>query len=278
MADCEFLEAGTLYCCSVSIGLISEVFSYINITGTDIARKKYNEAICNQSSSQNKKMELAWNFEEFKILRQNLHATIADLTTFHDFLSQSPSPGDTAQFNVPKQLTTIKEQLINLTKGIERKKRKAATHALFILISDEKRDKKPYAVPVQYISYTSLRDRDVRSLVQKVKQEMVSIGMEVVGKMNLHSETKLDYSYNMIIVDIIGLVTDGEFNSLRSKGESRPLSVIEVKAEVRRRVSQYKMKQLKEMLTVKSKFTSYCNICLVAQITTKNTSQLLYYS
>ena len=38
------------------------------------------------------------------------------------------------------------------------------------------------------------------------------------------------------------------------------------------------MKQLKEMLTIKGKFTSYCNICLVAQITTKNTSQLLYYS
>ena len=54
-----------------------------------------------------------------------------------------------------------------------KKRQPAATHVLLFLLSDEKRNKKPFAIPVQYVPYHSLRDQYVRDLTDSIKREMM---------------------------------------------------------------------------------------------------------
>jgi hypothetical protein len=49
------------------------------------------------------------------------------------------------------------------------------------MISDELRNRKPYAVPIQFIPYKSLGDFQLRELQVKVEDAMKSTGMTVVG-------------------------------------------------------------------------------------------------
>lgn len=50
------------------------------------------------------------------------------------------------------------------------------------MVSDERRNKKPYALPVQYIPYYSLKDQYIRDFTKVLKQNMVQLGLHVVGK------------------------------------------------------------------------------------------------
>ena len=58
----------------------------------------------------------------------------------------------------------------------------AATHVLVIMLSDERRNTKPYALPIQFIPYHTLTREDIRRLTQAIKKKMVELGMECVGK------------------------------------------------------------------------------------------------
>ena len=67
----------------------------------------------------------------------------------------------------------VKSYLRNLFK----KMRTVATHVLVLMLSDERKPKKPYALPVRYIPYRSLRDQFVRDFTKDVKQHMAIVGM-----------------------------------------------------------------------------------------------------
>ena len=62
--------------------------------------------------------------------------------------------------------------------GLYRNKRTAATHILAVMISTECRSKKPYALPIQCISYVGIAVKQMRD---RVVSAMVSRGMEVNG-------------------------------------------------------------------------------------------------
>ena len=53
-----------------------------------------------------------------------------------------------------------------------KERRKPATHVPVIMLSDELRNKKPYAMPVQYIPYQTLSDVTVQRLFNKIKEVM----------------------------------------------------------------------------------------------------------
>ena len=50
------------------------------------------------------------------------------------------------------------------------------------MVSDERRNKKPYALPVQYIPYYSLKDQYIRDFTKVLKENMVQLGLQVVGE------------------------------------------------------------------------------------------------
>ena len=67
-------------------------------------------------------------------------------------------------------------------KNLFKKKRTAASHVLVIMVAEETRNMKPYALPVQYIPYHSIRDQQLRDVLYKLKEVMTAMGMIVVGK------------------------------------------------------------------------------------------------
>ena len=84
--------------------------------------------------------------------------------------------------NIPRLLTDLRPKLRQFFKDLYRKKRTPATHIMVFMISESKRVKKPYAIPVQCLPYASISDSKIRLLTDKIKLEMNRRGMKAVGK------------------------------------------------------------------------------------------------
>lgn len=84
--------------------------------------------------------------------------------------------------NIPRRLASIRTQLCDLVKGVFRFKRTPATHMFLLMISSEFRDRKPYALPVQCISYAGLTETNMRNMVTNLVTQMVTCGLSVAGK------------------------------------------------------------------------------------------------
>ncbi|XP_073247312.1 uncharacterized protein [Porites lutea] len=108
--------------------------------------------------------------------------------------------------------------------------REAATHLMIFMVADERRDMKPYAIPVRALPFKSITDAKVRQLRDDLKLEMENLGMVVVG-----------------------FVTDGEFNSLRTKGSQRPVSVIQLMADAKSKAKSIPASRIARYLTPKNK-------------------------
>ena len=65
--------------------------------------------------------------------------------------------------------------------GCYRHRWTTATHMFAILISADDRKHKPYALPVQMVSYVGMRHNTVRELINRLVQRMTSMGMTVMG-------------------------------------------------------------------------------------------------
>lgn len=66
-----------------------------------------------------------------------------------------------------------------------------ATHAYAILISPENRKRKPYALPVQLISYVGMGQENIRKVFNNLISKMKGIGMQVAGKNYLNCVLRL---------------------------------------------------------------------------------------
>ena len=111
-----------------------------------------------------------------------------------------------------------------------------ATHLLVFMISPESRDKKPYAIPVQCIPYSGMSENTIRDLANHLIAEMTSRGMKVAG---------------MFCMGIFsaGMVTNGEHNGLRMRGNTWPLHVLQLRAEAKAKSSKTSVKSLLAMLS-----------------------------
>lgn len=92
--------------------------------------------------------------------------------------------------------------------------------------------------------YSSLRDEAVRSICEKLIVEMNGRGMKVAGKLCVSM-----CCIPIIIFIMPGFSTNGEWNSLRSKGKTRPISVFEIRSQVRRKYQRLGFKALVGMIT-----------------------------
>ena len=92
-------------------------------------------------------VSLAWKIKELSKLNK-IGRAIGVLTT--KLTGQCRWTKD----NIPSQLKEIRQKLTAFIKGIPRHQCTPATHVLVFMISNEERDKKPYALPVQCIPCT----------------------------------------------------------------------------------------------------------------------------
>ena len=221
-----------------------------------IELKKHNDTYSEklQSSKYNDKVmiNLSWKIKELgdlndmgRLLHTEIDGLLRRMKAGHCLWEQE---------NVPRCFSEIRKKLTTFIKGLTRHQRTPASHILVFMISNEERRTKPYAIPVQCIPYNSLTDLKVRELANKVIQEMTRRKMKVAGRLLVH------LMFNHCNYNILGFTTDGEWNSLRTKGNTRPLSVFQILSNARRKYAQKKQQTMIEMLSPLRKYA-----CLIMQ-------------
>ena len=111
----------------------------------------------NQSTPEENLKNANWNVVEFQTLLQQAQFLKG---VYEDQLAcLNPA------VYLPCHMLTIRTSLRGLVKEMKgylrnlfKKKRIAATHVLVLMLSDERRNKKPYALPIRYVPYRSMRD------------------------------------------------------------------------------------------------------------------------
>lgn len=135
--------------------------------------KKSRQANCPEATLK----EANWEVIEFQVLlqqSQELHhalenalASIADVTQ--------------TEYVLPLVHNLAASSFIYL-RNLFKKKRKAVTHVLVLMLSDKKRSKKPYALPVRYVPCRTLKDQFIRDLTKDLKEEMKKRDLSLAGK------------------------------------------------------------------------------------------------
>ena len=135
----------------------------------------YEAALNVPGKREQKLMELAWNVTGIEELLKQANEYVNELSQMILFFQL----GDLG--TVKKLIFPFKVKFDKYLKGLFMKKRSVATHLLIFMISDELRNQKPYAVPIQFLSYKSITDCQLRNLQLEIEASMKKIDMDVVG-------------------------------------------------------------------------------------------------
>lgn len=149
----------------------------LNPTELRTANSTYEEKLKSGGTTDQTMFNLSWDIEELKSISEECRQVYSDLT---DCINKCTSELF-HHLNIPRKLTKIRQRLRELTKRIEHFKREPATHIFVLMISSDARDRKPYALPVQWFPYAGLKEVDLRRLISELCKEMVSLGMKVSG-------------------------------------------------------------------------------------------------
>lgn len=125
---------------------------------------------------------LCWSIDELKILVDNARQLLVDTKVLLDFVVSS---ADVTEANLPKRLNNLKEKLAGFVNQITRFKRTPATHIFVLMISSESRRIKPYALPVQCLTYDGMKESNIRQLISNIIFEMKKCHMTVRGKFHI---------------------------------------------------------------------------------------------
>ena len=141
---------------------------------------EYEEKLGQKNKSDKAMFAIAWKVEELKRLCAECRSLRTELNATMDLIRDPDT--DFEQSNIPRQLTDLRRRLSASLKATYKYKRTPASHVFVFMISPEKRNQKPYALPVQCIPCASLKESDIRRLTSELAAEMVKRGMKVVGK------------------------------------------------------------------------------------------------
>ena len=163
--------------CSAADSLVQDVV--FSTEGLKKADEMYQTKLNSPNSSQSLLMNLCWETVEYNTLLQEaqaLNSSLDDLLSYLD--PASPWIGD-----VIASLQNVSKELADYFCNLFVKKRQpAATRVLIIMVSEERRNGKPYSLPVQYVPHHTIRDQYIRDLSKSVKLKMTELGMTAVGK------------------------------------------------------------------------------------------------
>ena len=149
--------------------------------GFQLAVEDYRKKFDNRTTPEEKLKNANWNVVEFQTLLQQAQLLKGVYEEQLSYLNPA--------VYMPRDMQAIRTALRGLVQDTKRylrnlfkKKRTAATHILVLMLSDERRNRKPYALPVRYVPYRSLRDQYVRDLTKDVKVAMQERGLHLVGQ------------------------------------------------------------------------------------------------
>lgn len=198
-------------------------------------------------------LNLCWSVDELGRLNKNgrnLRVEVDALLVLLD----DPST-DIIHQNVAKRLATTRNNLLSFISGVTRYQRQVATHVLVTMISPSQRNKKPYALPVSCIPYGSLTESKARNHIKTIIAEMHKRNMKVAGK--LYIGNLWFYNDYFLVIKCVGFVSNGEYNVFRTKGFSRPLSILRLRSDARKKIASMPVSKLEQMLSPKGDQTSF---------------------
>ena len=140
--------------------------------GSEESNVSYNQMLDQGTSAEKKVMECAWNALEFQELLKRWKVLKSELENAIEMHRTG------AKFD----LMALKLKLKQYLKDLMLKKRIAAKYLLVFMIADELRNRKPYAIPVQFLPYKSITDAKLIELASNLQDVMEKNGMTVVGK------------------------------------------------------------------------------------------------
>ena len=121
---------------------------------------------------------LAWEVNAYETLKAS-NKEISERC--QDIINRCLDPSSQRR-NIPSSLTGLRKDVQRYIKDVFSKRREAATHLMVFMIADERRDFKPYAIPVQALPFKSIKDAKLRELRNELKARMENLGMVVVGR------------------------------------------------------------------------------------------------
>lgn len=120
-----------------------------------------------------------WDVVEYQTLLQDAETIKA---TYENGINELAPCCDERKFESCKAILKDNASKIKAyTRNLFKKKRLAASHVEVIMISDEKRNRKPYPLPVKFVPCQTLKDQQIRELNLEIKQKMAENGLKVVG-------------------------------------------------------------------------------------------------
>lgn len=139
------------------------VFSLTELTKTNA---EYGVKLASGKASDKSLQKLSWNVDDLTQLNEEGRKLLVNLRCI-----QQLAEGTKERFiscNAPRQLCTFRNSYLKFLQSVYRFHRVAATHIFVFMISPEQRDRKPYALPVQCIPYSSLKHETCRQLVSNL--------------------------------------------------------------------------------------------------------------
>ena len=81
----------------------------------------------------------------------------------------------------------MKEDLLTYLKDLYIKKRTPSTHVMVFMLSEERRCRKPYSLPVLYVPYRGMSHDNLRRIRSMIEEEMKKLDMHYAGKSVVHT-------------------------------------------------------------------------------------------
>lgn len=153
----------------------------LSTTGALESNTEYEEKLKTKTKSEKDMFALAWQIEELKQLCSECRSLRTEINVVMDLVG-NPVSGSEQHVNIPRRLTVLRDRLCAVVKATYRYRRKPATHVFVFMISPEHRRQKPYAIPVQCVSCTSLNEKQLRRLTSELVAQMTKRGMKVAGE------------------------------------------------------------------------------------------------
>lgn len=146
--------------------------------GLETKSSEYATKVESGSTPSNTLHALAWSVDELQRLIESSRKSSVELQVIIEVLDEDV---DLIRANIARKISELKHVLTDIIRGVYWYRRTVATHVLVIMISPESRSRKPYALPVQCIPYASLKDGEIRDILNQVIGEMSKLGMNVAG-------------------------------------------------------------------------------------------------
>lgn len=149
------------------------------LNGLSVAIEDYRKKFNNNSTSEEALKNANWEVVEYQTLIQQAQSILSTLETVLATLNPTTCTDRIFQ----RAIVILKDLKIELyLKNLFKKKRTSASHVLVFMLSDEKRARKPYALPVRYIPYRTLKDQFIRDFSRDIKLKMKEKGLKLVGR------------------------------------------------------------------------------------------------